>query len=298
MRRKITIIGANSYIARNMIHLLRNHQDQYELFLYDIQNRHFDAEETYECVNVLLEEDLNRVRLDVDAVYLFSGITGSEAGFKNYRSFVEINELPLLGLLNLYRKKESEAKLIFPSTRLVYQGSDELLSESGTKRCNSVYAINKYACEQYLELYQKAFDIRYAIFRICVPYGTLVVGASSYGTAEFMQKQAASEGCITLYGDGSVRRTVTHIEDLCKILIAGGLNEYCLNDVYNIGGENYSLLDMARTIARYQKVDIQTIPWPQLAGRIESGSTVFDSGKLDHILHPHYQHTFEKWCAR
>ena len=83
------------------------------------------------------------------------------------------------------RKAKSTAKIVFPSTRLVYKGKDEPLLENDTKEFKTIYSINKYACEQYLKMYSDVFDIRYCIFRICVPYGSLLDGVSSYGTAEF-----------------------------------------------------------------------------------------------------------------
>lgn len=37
--------------------------------------------------------------------------------------------------------------------------------------------------------------------------------------------------------------------DLCNALIEGALSDACINDVYNIGGEDYSLKEMAELIA-------------------------------------------------
>ena len=114
------------------------------------------------------------------------------------------------------------------------------MNENSEKEFNTVYAVNKFACEMYLEQYRKVFDINYCIFRICVPYGTLIENASSYGTAEFMIKSAKEKGMISLYGDGEVRRTLTHMEDLCNILVKYGVSDACINDVFNVGGEDYS----------------------------------------------------------
>ena len=50
---------------------------------------------------------------------------------------------------------------------------------------------------------------------------------------------------ISLYGNGSVRRTFTHIEDVCDNLISGAFSDKCVNDVYNIGGEDMSLWEVA-----------------------------------------------------
>lgn len=293
----VTIIGANSYIARNLIHIINTENMEIELFLYDREESHRDCLQNYAPVNILDEESLSAVNFNVDAVILFTGKTGTYAGFDDSRTFVEVNELGMLNVLNAMRKVNSTAKLVFPSTRLVYKGKEEPLSEDDEKEFKTLYAVNKFACEQYLKMYSNVFNIRYAVFRICVPYGSLLDGVSSYGTAEFFIGKAKKGENISLYGKGEVKRTLTYIGDVCRTLILGALSEQCLNDVYNIGGEAYSLNEMASDIAAKYGVGIEYAPWPEAALRIESGSTVFDSTRLDNILGNVRTMTFRDWIG-
>ena len=279
MKRAI-IIGANSYIARNMIHVLGDRKGAEVVALYDCQSEHSDGASNYRQIDILDETSLALVDLDVDLIFFFAGKTGTAAGFENYDLFIDVNEKGLLNLLSAYRKQQSRAKIIFPSSRLVYKGKKGALKEDSEKEFKTVYAINKFACEQYLKMYATSFDVRYCIFRICVPYGTLIPGASSYGTAEFMLERAQAGNNISLYGDGSVRRTLTYIKDLCETMLLGALSSECENDVFNIGGEDYSLFEMASLIVEKYKVSIEFEEWPELAQKIESGDTVFDSGML------------------
>lgn len=110
-----------------------------------------------------------------------------------------------------------------------------------------------------------------------------------------MLNKASKGENISLYGDGSVRRTLTHIEDLCKIMYEAALSNNCINDVYNIGGEDYSLSEMAALIARKYNVAVDYVPWPDVALKIESGNTVFNSKKMDAILGQLYSHKFAEW---
>ena len=230
-----------------------------------------------------------------DIIYMFIGKTGSANGFDDCDTFLNINEKALLNLLNEYRRQNSKAKIVFPSTRLVYKGKKGKLSEDAEKEFKTIYAINKYACEQYLAQYRNVFGVKYCIFRICIPYGTLISGASSYGTAEFMLKKAQQNENIILYGDGSVRRTLTYMGDLCDILIDGGINDSCENTVYNIGGEDYSLKEMAELIAKKYNVGVDFVEWPEVALKIESGDTVFDDCKLKRVLNYQLKKTFIQW---
>lgn len=282
--RRIAILGANGYIARNLIFVLKRDYSNFELALYGIEDTQIDGHVNYTKVDMTDIEEIKKIDLSSDIVFMFVGRTGSVNGFAQYDSFIDINERSLLNLLTECRRKESNARIIFPSTRLVYKGKSGAQKESSEKEFKTIYAMNKYACEQYLEQFHRVYGIQYSIFRICIPYGTLISEASSYGTAEFMLSKATKGENITLYGDGSVRRTLTNIEDLCKTLIEGALSEQCANDVFNIGGEDYSLKEMAELIAQKYSVEIDYVPWPDVALKIESGNTVFDSEKLDRTI--------------
>lgn len=296
--KKIAIVGANSYIARNVLYTLQHMDEQFEIKLYDYRTAQVDGADNYESVNMITGDSLQRMDLDCDVIFMFVGKTGSANGFDDFNTFIDVNERTLLNLLNEYRRQKSKAKIIFPSTRLVYKGKEGPQKEDAEKEFKTIYAINKYACEQYLEQYNRVFGVQYCIFRICIPYGTMIKNASSYGTAEFMISKAQKKENITLYGDGSVRRTLTYMGDLCKALIAGALSSNCKNDVYNIGGEDYSLKEMAELIAQKYGVGIDYIPWPEVAEKIESGDTVFDDSKFQNMCKCERKMEFKTWCKQ
>ena len=280
---KITIIGANSYIARNLIFEIHQRKIDAELKLYDYADVQSDGENNYHKINILDQISVSGIDLNCDIIYMFVGKTGTLAGFDNYNEFIDINEKALLNVLNEYRNQKSSAKIIYPSTRLVYKGSVSLLGEDDEKEFKTIYAINKYACEQYLKMFNNLYGIKYCIFRICVPYGSLLPDISSYGTIGFMLNKAKNGQNITLYGSGNARRTFTHIKDLCDILINGAVSEKCLNDVYNIGGKNMSLREIAGIIAQKYNVNIDYIDYPSEQFKIESGDTVFNDSKLQEL---------------
>jgi UDP-glucose 4-epimerase len=293
---KITIIGANSYIARNLIHRLRNQfSENLILKLYDIQDYHFDKEQDYQFVNVLNIESVKKIDFESDITYVFAGKTGTIQGFEEYKQFVDINEIGLLNILSVYLSNSSKSKIVFPSSRLVYKGQKYKLKEDAEKEFKTIYAVNKYACEQYLHLYNQMYQIPYVIFRICVPYGTMISNASSYGTAEFMLGRAQSGKDISLYGNGEIKRTFTHIQDLCDALITGALSKNCINDVYNIGGEDFSLNEIAKNVAKKYNVNVTYVKWPDEALKIETGDTVFDSSKFDMATNYKYKKEFSKY---
>ena len=293
--KKIAVLGANGYIARNLIYVLMRDYPDYETCPYGIESNSIDQLENYMTVDMTDKESIKKIDLSCDIVFMLVGRTGSANGFDEYDSFIDTNQRTLLNLLNEYRRQKSNARIVFPSTRLVYKGSKVPQREDAEKEFKTVYAINKFACEMYLEQFCRVYGVKYTVFRVCIPYGTLIPGASSYGTAEFMLAKAAKGEDITIYGDGQVRRTLTHMEDLCATMIKGAFSEKCENDVFNIGGENYSLIEMAKLIAEKYNVGVDLIPWPDISLKIESGDTVFDSSKLDALIEHHTIHKFIDW---
>lgn len=295
MKKSIAVIGANGYIARNLIYTLKRDYSDYKLFLYDRQETQTDGEENYHSIDIFSKESVKKIDLTCDIIFMLVGKTGSANGFTDYDSFIDVNERSLLNILNEYRNQSGKGKIIFPSTRLVYRGAFGELGEDAEKEFKTIYAINKFACEQYLQMFHRVYDISYCIFRICIPYGTLVENSSSYGTAEFMLGKATNGENITLYGDGSVRRTLIYMGDLCRLLIEGAISDQCCNDIFNIGGENYSLAEMAKLIADKYNVKVEYVEWPEVAEKIESGDTVFLSKKYEKAVNQYPTTTFEKW---
>lgn len=279
--KKIGVIGANGYIGKHIVSYLQRY--------YDVNVNSYDivAEcdlPNYHKVDLTDKESIKGLNLDLDYIFMFAGLTGTYNGFNEYEKFISINELGLLNLLDAIKNSEYRPKVIFPSTRLVYKGIDKSLKEDDLKECKTIYAANKLACEGYLQAYHDSFDIPYTIFRICLPYGNLLSTDYSFGTVGFFIKQAKAGKDITLYGGGNIKRTFTHMEDLCYQIIEGSFHHESNGQTYNVGGETLSLHDAAEIIAAKYGTKVTEIPWPERDLRIESSHTYFDDTKIRSLL--------------
>lgn len=279
---KSIVIGANGFIGKHIVDYLQRHYEM-EVHCYDIVEK---AElPNYHCVDLTDRQAVEGIDLNVDYIFDFAGLTGTYAGFDAYKRYISINEVSLLNLLDAIRKSPYRPKAIFPSTRLVYKGIDKPLKEDDEKESKTIYAANKLACEGYLQAYHDSFDIPFTVFRICIPYGNLLSADYSFGTVGFFIKQAAAGKDITLYGGGSIKRTFTHMEDLCRQIIEGAFLPDSNGEIYNIGGETLSLHDAAEIIAKKYRVNVTAVPWPERDLRIESDHTYFDDTKIQALLH-------------
>lgn len=278
---RCAIIGANGYIGKHIVNYL---QEYYNVSIDSYDICEVDNLPNYRRLDLTDRYSARSINLDVDYIFMFAGLTGTYAGFDAYEKYININEIALLNLLDAIRKSEFRPKVIFPSTRLVYKGYDKPLKEDDEKESKTIYAANKLACEGYLQAYHDSFDIPYSVFRICIPYGNLLSTDYSFGTVGFFIKQAKAGNDITLYGGGTIKRTFTHMEDLCYQVIKGAMSAESDGQIYNIGGETLSLRQAAEIIADKYGVNVTAVPWPERDLRIESNHTYFDDTKIQALL--------------
>ena len=277
---KCAIIGSKGYIGKHLEYYLK--QKKNDVVCYDVVE---SEDVNYHRCDLTDFESVSRIiDLKVDYIFMFAGLTGTYVGFDKANIFVNVNEMGLINLLNCIRESKYRPKIIFPSTRLIYKGADKALKEDDEKETKTIYAVNKIACENLLYAYRQNFDIPYTIFRICVPFGNMFSDDYSFGTIGFFIRQASNDRRITLYGDGSIKRTFTSMHDLCKQIVEVGMERVSDGEIYNIGGHTYSLRNAAEIIASYYKAEISFISWPERDLKMESGSTYFDSSKIERVM--------------
>ena len=277
---KCAIIGSKGYIGKHLEYYLK--QKKNDVVCYDVVE---SEDVNYHRCDLTDFESVRRIiDLKVDYIFMFAGLTGTYVGFDKANIFVNVNEMGLINLLNCIRESKYRPKIIFPSTRLIYKGADKALKEDDETETTTIYAVNKIACENLLYAYRQNFDIPYTIFRICVPFGNMFSDDYSFGTIGFFIRQASNDRRITLYGDGSIKRTFTSMHDLCKQIVEVGMERVSDGEIYNIGGHTYSLRNAAEIIASYYKAEISFISWPERDLKMESGSTYFDSSKIERVM--------------
>ena len=236
---------------------------------------------------------------DFDALYWMAGLTGTSTSFDQAEAFIRVNVTSLTYLLNTLRGLGRPPRLLFPSTRLVYKGQAGLaLREDAPKEPLTPYAVTKLAGESLLDMYARRFGVPYTVVRICVPYGSMLPGSGSYGTLRHFLEPAQAGRPISIFGDGSQRRSLIHVADLARLLGECGLHPATRNGIFNLGGpDNLSVREIAVKIATAYGVPVAVVPWPEDALKLESGDTVFDESKLAAVLPLTYSERFDGYVA-
>lgn len=292
---KSIVFGANGYIGRHLVHYL-NLQGEV-VISSDIASQSIDGLANYHSIDITNLEQINTLDFNVDYIFCFGGLTGTNVGFDKFRAFIEVNEIGLLNILTHHKNTQSKAKIVFPSTRLVYNGQQNVfLKEDDPKAALTIYAQNKLSCEEYLKQYAINFNIDYTIFRICVPYGNIFGENFSYGTVGFFYNKAKQQQNISLFGKGELKRTFTHVEDVCTIIIETIKLPGSTNTIFNIGSnDNLSLLDVANLFANKFNVQVEFETWPDDALKVESGDTIFDDTRIKSLVNYNYKNSIKNW---
>lgn len=292
---KAIVFGANGYLGRHLAFFLS--QQNIDFIPVGNSSLSKDSHENYKQIDITNYNQVSSIDFNVDYIFVFAGITGTDAGFKKYEDFTSINEVGLLNILTHLSESKGAARIIFPSSRLVYKGMENVfLKENAEKQALTIYAQNKLSCENYLKMYQNYHGIDYTIFRVCVPYGNLIGSGYSYGTLGFFLDKASAGNNITLYGNGSQRRTFTHIQDIIMSILITIRSDLSKNEIYNIGSDdNVSLLDVAQMVATKNNVGIDFLEWPESARKIESGDTIFDDSSLKKVSNYEYKNNLTSW---
>lgn len=287
----VLVIGANGYLGRHLCKVLSKLDIK---FIPAGRNKiSVDGYSNYISLDLENQSSIDNAPLDVDLIFMFAGLTGTKTDEESTRKFKSINEQGLVNLLDCIVKKKSTAKIIFPSTRLVYKGvKDKFLNEDDLKETKTPYALSKLNGEAILANYNNSFGVKYTTFRICVPFGNEFDEDYSYGTIGFFLSKAKKGENITLYGDGSLKRTFTHVNDIVRIIVESSIDDRSNNKIYNIGGkDNLSLKNLASIIAKKFNVGLDFIPFPKEALKVESGDTMFSDKKLKDDFEINYKYS-------
>ncbi len=174
---------------------------------------------------------------------------------------IETMDINIKGTWNVaYACMEAGAKLFFASTCCCY-GNQPVhpVNEETLPNPAEIYACSKLAGENIIRGFHLSYGLQYNLMRFATIYGE---GTRSALATHIFLGQALRGEPITVHGDGSQTRTLTHISDLVDG-IAGLYESGRMNDVWNLTAtEEISALRMAENIKAItgSKSEIMFIP--------------------------------------
>lgn len=181
-----------------------------------------------------------------DYVFHYAAMVGVQRTLQNSLGVLHDIE-GIKNILDLC-KNTAVQRIFFSSSSEVYGEPVEFPQNEQTTPLNSKlpYAIVKNVGEAFLKAYYQEYGLNYTIFRFFNTYGPRQ--SEDFVISRFI-KQALQGKDITIYGSGSQTRTFCYIEDNIDTTLKCLKEEFCLNDVMNLGSDHeITILKLAEKI--------------------------------------------------
>lgn len=130
------------------------------------------------------------------------------------------------------------------------------------------YAASKAIDEFLARAYHSMTGLRTVVVRLFNTVGPRQTGRYGMVIPTFVE-QALAGRPITVYGDGSQRRTFTYVSDVVGAIVALSKHPEAIGEIFNIGGDReISILKLAEMIRKRteSESDIVTIPYSEAYG--------------------------------
>jgi len=200
---------------------------------------------------------------------------------------LEINCRSQLSLLEACRRHNPTVKVVFASTRQVYGRPLRLpVDETHIAQPTDVNGVNKLAGEGYHLVYYHAYGIRTTVLRLTNTYGPRqLMKHNRQGFLPWFIRQVLDDEEIQLFGDGRQRRDFTYVDDAVEAFLLAGCTEVSDGEIYNLGGESASLLEVVELLIRLAgRGRYRLVPFPPEKQAIDIGSYEADYSKIRRTL--------------
>lgn len=245
---KIVITGALGYVGTELCQLYKNSQHTViafdNRFLAERVKDLCDAGISFVCGSILDEKLVEEVLKDADVIYHLAGIT--DVAYTKFESNSEqdnrIKEVGIDGSKNVI-KHSGHAKIIFPSTHVVYEGllETKLDIEEVEPPCPVLsYATGKYQTEKDLQSSGK----NYIILRLGSVYGYSTDSMRINIMPNLFSKIASQNGEIKLFAGGMQYKSLVGIGDVVSAMKF--LAEFDVHkEIFHLSNENLTVKDVA-----------------------------------------------------
>jgi len=219
-------------------------------------------------------ELLHKIILDCDFVF------SSTIPFED----LDINARGQLMILEACRLYNPHAKIIFPSSRLVFGKIQHTpVTEEHPTHPLSLYGVHKLTAEKYYQLYYHLYGLRTVVLRLTNPYGPRQqIKHSKYSIPGWFMRLAMEGKEISIFGEGEQKRDYMYVDDVVQAFLLVGALDITDGKIYNCGyGSSVAFKDMvSEIIAIVGSGTARFVPWPPHYEKEETGNFEVDTSLL------------------
>lgn len=290
--KEVLITGGLGFIGSNLAKELVDLNAKVTIIdslLPEAGGNEFNINEIKDKVNVVVddirnEKPLAEVIKNKDIIFNLAGTLAHAGSMKNPLLDHDINSRAQLQLLEVVRKVNPSAKIIFTGTRAQYGRPLTVpVKESHPLNPQDVNGVNNTAAEMFHLLYNRVYNINACVLRLTNTYGPRhQMKNPDQGVINWFIRQALDNQDITLHDGGNQKRDINYVSDVIDALLLVGMKDTA-GSVYNIGGDSLSLKEIAEIITNITNTKIKITPCPEETKRVGVGDFIADISKIKEL---------------
>jgi UDP-glucose 4-epimerase len=200
---------------------------------------------------------------------------------------LKLNCAGQLALLEACRQHNPGARIVYSASRSQYGRPRYVpVDEGHPLEPVDVNGVHKIAAEAYHFVYAHAYGLPVCSLRLTNTYGPRQpIDDDRQGFVGWFIGRAVKGEPLRVFGDGQQKRDFTHVDDVIDALLLVGLRQEAVGQVFNLGGEVASVLELARLIAEAAgRAAPEVVPFPPERQAIEIGDFYADWKKINAVL--------------
>lgn len=230
---------------------------------------------------------LNYLVRNQDIIFNLAGQVSHIDSMLDPYADLKINCVAQLSLLEAVRHNNPKSVIVLSSTRQIYGKPKYLpVDESHPIQPVDINGINTAAGEWYHTLYHNVYGLRTVALRLTNTFGPRqLMKHSRQGFIPWFIRLLIEGKTIQLFGTGQQVRDINYVDDVVDALLLAGISKKAIGQVYNLGGEPISLLDLTKLMITVNKRGKYTLtPFPSEKKRIDIGDYYGDYTKIKREL--------------
>ncbi len=232
--------------------------------------------------------DVRAAALEADLVFNLAGQVSHVDSMNAPLFDLQSNTVSQFAFLELLRRENPSARLVFTSTRQLFGHPRYLpVDEDHPVSPVDVNGITKYATEQLHLLYDEIYGLRACVVRLTNVYGPRQrLRDDLQGFLPIFIRRALRDEALTVFGTGAQERDCLYVDDVVECLMLAALATDAPSQLFNVGNdEHLELRALADAIVRAAGSGrVEYFPWPPDRDAIDIGSYFGDSSKAKRML--------------
>ncbi|HHZ95077.1 MAG TPA: NAD-dependent epimerase/dehydratase family protein [Flavobacteriales bacterium] len=305
---KIAITGGLGYIGTQLCKLYASEILDNEITIIDNRFLPERVKELitwgfrYECCDILDKKKIAKLLHDVDIVYHLAGVT--DVSYVKSQSSEKIDNLieqvGIYGSRNVINSIPNSAKIIFPSTHVIYEGFEEATFDitEDVKPC-PVLAYSKGKTWTERDLQDSNKD--YTVVRLGSAYG---YGGDSMRVGimpNLFSKITATNGLLKLFSGGIQQKCLISVHDVARCMKFMAERNGISRETFNLSNENMTVKQVAEICREvFPSVEIiETDDEIPNEGYTLSNKKLLDSGfRLEYNIEDSIKEMINIWSGR